>query len=154
MLDEASIKSENKVYGKRSIRDPKRYASDSGGASRFFNNFEPDPEAPPFYYTGKIAGGERGEDMGDGVINNHPTVKARKLMTHLVKMVTPPGGRVLDPFAGSGSALVAAIKEGFSCLGIEKEPEYHAIAQKRVESSIGANTTLGDLMSELGISED
>ena len=63
--------------------------------------------------------------------NNHPTVKPTDLMAWLVRLVTPPGGIVLDPFAGSGSTLVAARREGFGFIGIEREPEYVEIARKR-----------------------
>lgn len=64
--------------------------------------------------------------------NHHPTVKPTDLMAWLVRLVTPPGGTVLDPFAGSGSTLVAAKREGFGFVGIEREPEYVKIAQARV----------------------
>jgi DNA modification methylase len=66
--------------------------------------------------------------------NKHPTVKSTKLMAYLVRLITPPGGTVLDPFAGSGSTGVAALEEGFQFLGIEKEPEYYEIAKE----SLGA----------------
>jgi len=65
--------------------------------------------------------------------NNHPTVKPIKLMSYLIKMITPPGGIVLDPFLGSGSTGLAAIKSGFKFIGIEKEAEYMEIAKKRME---------------------
>jgi len=64
--------------------------------------------------------------------NNHPTVKPTDLMAWLVRLITPPGGTVLDPFAGSGSTLVAAKREGFSYVGIEQEAEYVEIAKARV----------------------
>jgi DNA modification methylase len=64
--------------------------------------------------------------------NKHPTVKSTKLMAYLVRLITPPGGTVLDPFAGSGSTGVAALEEGFQFLGIEKEPEYYEIAKERL----------------------
>jgi len=66
--------------------------------------------------------------------NNHPTVKPLKLMEYLVKLVTPPGGIVLDPFAGSGTTCMACQKLGFKFIGIEKEAEYVEIAQKRLEA--------------------
>ena len=91
-------------------------AGDSGGASRFF-------------YTAKATGDERGAG------NTHPTVKPVALMRWLVRMVTPPGGLVLDPFCGSGSTLVAASLEGFSAVGVEREPEYAAIARGRIYDS-------------------
>ncbi|HOA36683.1 MAG TPA: site-specific DNA-methyltransferase [Bacillota bacterium] len=64
--------------------------------------------------------------------NNHPTVKPTDLMAWLCRLVTPPGGIVLDPFAGSGSTLVAAKREGFQYIGIEREAEYVEIAKARV----------------------
>ena len=64
--------------------------------------------------------------------NNHPTVKPTDLMRYLCRMVTPPGGVVLDPFMGSGSTLKAAELEGFSAIGIELSPEYIAIARRRI----------------------
>jgi DNA modification methylase len=91
--------------------------SDAGGASRFF-------------YVAKAS---RKERSGGGVIDNrHPTVKPVKLMRYLVRMVTPRDGVVLDPFAGSGTTGVAAVLEGFDFIGIEREPQYVAIARARV----------------------
>lgn len=72
----------------------------------------------------------RGEEIG--TTNSHPTVKPTDLMEWLVRLVTPPGGIVLDPFAGSGSTLVAAKREGFKYIGIEQEAEYVEIARARV----------------------
>jgi len=86
---------------------------DSGGASRFF-------------YCAKASK----RDRGNG--NKHPTVKPTALMQWLVRLVTPPGGTVLDPFAGSGTTLVAAKAEGFHAIGIEREAEYVAIIKARV----------------------
>ena len=53
-------------------------------------------------------------------------------MRWLVKLVTPPGGVVLDPFMGSGTTGVASVKEGFSFIGVEREPEYITIAEARI----------------------
>jgi site-specific DNA-methyltransferase (adenine-specific) len=64
--------------------------------------------------------------------NYHPTVKPVALMRHLVRLVTPPGGTVLDPFAGSGTTLVAAILEGFDAIGCEMTDEYLPIIEGRV----------------------
>lgn len=64
--------------------------------------------------------------------NTHPTVKPIELMRYLVRMVTPPDGTVLDPFAGSGSTLCAAALEGFEHIGVEREEEYVTIARERV----------------------
>lgn len=65
--------------------------------------------------------------------NNHPTVKPTELMRYLCRLVTPPGGIVLDPFMGSGSTGKAAVLEGFRFVGIEREAEYMAIAKARID---------------------
>lgn len=65
--------------------------------------------------------------------NFHPTVKPLKLMRWLCRLVTPQGGRVLDPFSGSGTTLAAAILEGFDCLGMELTDEYIPIIDGRCE---------------------
>ena len=67
--------------------------------------------------------------------NVHPTVKPVDLMRHLVRLVTPPGGTVLDPFLGSGTTGLAAEMEGFAWIGIEKEAEYVAIAEARLNGT-------------------
>ena len=66
--------------------------------------------------------------------NSHPTVKPTDLMAYLCRLVTPPGGVVLDPFMGSGSTGKAALREGFSFIGIEREEEYFNIANSRIEN--------------------
>jgi site-specific DNA-methyltransferase (adenine-specific) len=67
-----------------------------------------------------------------GVGNNHPTVKPVALMEYLITMVSTPGATILDPFAGSGTTLVAAKQAGRNAIGIELSPEYAAIAERRV----------------------
>ena len=89
---------------------------DTGGASRFF-------------YTAKAS---RADRSTNGANNTHPTVKPTDLMRWLVRLVTPPGGVVLDPFAGSGSTLVAARAEGVRSIGIEREDEYAQIIAARL----------------------
>jgi hypothetical protein len=64
--------------------------------------------------------------------NVHPCVKPLALMRYLCKLITPPGGLILDPFMGSGSTGVAALQEGFQFIGIELSPEYAAIAERRI----------------------
>jgi len=66
--------------------------------------------------------------------NNHPTVKPIALMEYLIKMVTPKGGIVLDPFVGSGTTCMAAKKTGRDFIGIEKEPQYVKIAEARIKA--------------------
>jgi DNA modification methylase len=68
--------------------------------------------------------------------NHHPTVKATALMRYLCRLITPPGGTILDPFMGSGSTGKAAHREGFRFVGIEIDPNYVAIATKRIEHEI------------------
>ena len=89
---------------------------DSGGASRFF-------------YTAKASRREREAGCES---NGHPTVKPIALMRWLCRLVTPPGGLVLDPFNGSGSTGCAAVLEGFRYLGAELDAEYVEIARKRI----------------------
>jgi hypothetical protein len=72
--------------------------------------------------------------------NNHPTVKPIALMEYLIKMVTPKGGIVLDPFAGSGSTLVAAKQNGFQYIGIEMTAEYIPIIEARLKGIKKDNT--------------
>jgi DNA modification methylase len=67
--------------------------------------------------------------------NNHPTVKPTELMRYLCRLITPPGGTVLDPFNGSGSTGKAAVLEGFNYVGIELNPEYVAIAEARIKAN-------------------
>lgn len=83
------------------------------------------------FYSPKATARERHEGL-DEKGNEHPTVKPTDLMRWLVRLVTPPGGVVLDPFAGSGSTLKAAELEGFSAIGIELEPAYLEIARRRI----------------------
>ena len=65
--------------------------------------------------------------------NSHPTVKPTELMRYLCRLITPPGGLILDPFVGSGSTGKAAMLEGFQFIGIEREAEYAEIARMRIE---------------------
>ena len=104
------------TYGAFAGDDPDRLGhADSGGASRFF-------------YIAKAASAERPKKGGIA----HPTVKPLDLMRWLVRLVTPPGGLVLDPFAGSGTTLEAAIVEGFRCIGIEREADYLPLIDQRI----------------------
>jgi site-specific DNA-methyltransferase (adenine-specific) len=81
----------------------------------------------------RVARGERPPSAESGPRqNHHPTVKPVALMRWLVRLVTPPGGTVLDPFAGSGTTLVAATLEGFDAIGIEMTDDYLPIIEGRV----------------------
>jgi DNA modification methylase len=86
----------------------------------------------------RVSRGERPPSAESGPRrNHHPTVKPVALMRWLVRMVTPPGGTVLDPFMGSGTTGVAAMQEGFEFIGIELNPEYVAIAERRIDAAKG-----------------
>ena len=80
-------------------------------------------------YPIKTGGGNLRDTQGR---NHHPTVKPIALMRWLCRLITPPGGLVLDPFMGSGTTGCAAILEGFNFVGIEREPEYIEIARRRI----------------------
>lgn len=82
--------------------------------------------AARFFYAAKASRKERGEG------NTHPTVKPLSLMRWLVRLITPPNGVCLDPFAGSGSTLVACREEGRKAIGIEQNAEYVEIIQRRL----------------------
>lgn len=117
-------------------------------------------EAARFFYTPKAATSDRNDGL-DGLEdpprltilkeisrqtdqqrankrNIHPTVKPTDLMQYLCRLVTPPGGTVLDPFMGSGSTGKAAQMEGFRFIGCERDPDYFAIAKARVETAHGS----------------
>lgn len=94
---------------------------------------EPKSGASRFFYVAKASKRERGEG------NVHPTVKPIALMEYLIKLVTPENGTVLDPFLGSGTTLLAAIKNDFAYIGIEREADYVAIARARIKSATSEN---------------
>nr|DAN85914.1 MAG TPA: adenine-specific methyltransferase [Caudoviricetes sp.] len=73
-----------------------------------------------------------GAGRTSGARNDHPTVKPTALMQWLVRLVTPPGGTVLDPFTGSGSTGKACALEGFEFIGFEMDPHYCEIAEQRI----------------------
>ena len=85
-----------------------------------------------FFYVAKAGRRERPEV--DGV--KHPTVKPLALMRHLCRLVTPPGGVILEPFAGSGTTVEAAMLEGFDVVGIEREAEYLPLIGARVQRAL------------------
>jgi len=131
-------------------RHPAKSHDDTGTAARFF---------PSFRYVAKASRGEREAGLtgamrrwdesrdpaapgannprnrsgADGRSNHHPTVKPVEVMRWLVRLVAPPGGVVLDPFAGSGTTGCACVVEGVDFLGVEREPEYAELARERIE---------------------
>lgn len=136
------------IYGAFESYNERSYEADTGGPSRFF-------------YCAKASRAERNaglEGMPERVVhdpepngrawdipgshstaraNHHPTVKPVDLMRWLVRLVTPPGGLVLDPFMGSGTTGVACVLEGLSFVGIEREAEYAEIARRRIARAQG-----------------
>lgn len=105
---------------KRAMIRPEAIYADSGGASRFL-------------YTAKASKSER---THNGAVENlHSTVKPLNLMRWLVRLITPAGGVVLDPFCGSGTTLCASILEGFDVIGFENDPKSAATARARVAAT-------------------
>ena len=116
----------NHVYGAMKEATPFDI-DEKGGASRFF---------PVFKYQAKAPKKERPViEREDGSKIQHPTVKPVALMEWLVELITPPGGTVLDPFAGSGTTLQAAINKGFTPIGIEQDADYIKLIEKRLEAT-------------------
>jgi site-specific DNA-methyltransferase (adenine-specific) len=127
------------------------FYGDTGSAARFFycakaskrdrNEGLDDSYAKQVDETRKVGsrGGNNPRNRGANErINHHPTVKPTALMQYLVRLVTPGGGIVLDPFMGSGSTGKAAMLEGFDFIGIEQEIDYLKIAQARIEHAVVA----------------
>lgn len=108
--------------------------ADAGGASRFF---------PVFRYEAKAATSER--PTVNGVA--HPTVKPLELMRWLVRLVTPDGGLVLDPFAGSGTTAEACIHEHMRCITIEREAEYLTLVLARLSKPMEIGFNFGEEVS-------
>jgi site-specific DNA-methyltransferase (adenine-specific) len=94
-----------------------------------------DGSAARFFYCAKANKKDRNEGL-NGEANNHPTVKPTDLMRYLCRLITPPGGTVLDPFLGSGTTGKAALLEGFNFVGIEMEESYLDIAKQRIQQVI------------------
>jgi len=108
---------------------------DAGGASRYFLNAPIDAEdwdGVRFRYQSKASRVERSAGLPDGQRSDHPCVKPVALMSWLARLVCPPGGLILDPFAGSGSTGVACVREGFRFVGIEQDESYASIAEARI----------------------
>ena len=92
--------------------------------------------AARFFYCAKASRRDREEGMEGAGKNHHPTVKPTSLMRYLCRLVTRPGGLVLDPFCGSGSTGKAALLEGFRFVGLDREAEYCAIARARCAAAV------------------
>lgn len=107
---------------------------DQGGASRFF-------------YTAKADAAERPRVNGVA----HPTVKPLDLMRWLVRLVTPPGGVVLDPFAGSGTTVEAGMLEQFQCVAVEREVDYLPLIVARIHRRIDPVKAVQHQGDDLGL---
>ena len=108
--------------------------NDTGGASRYF-------------YVAKADASERPRVNGTA----HPTVKPLALMRWLVRLVTPPGGTVLEPFAGSGTTVEACIVEGFQCIAIEREADYLPLIRQRIDRRRDPVEALRGQAADLGL---
>lgn len=138
------------VFGDYGQRDNFNPRGDTGSAARFFYCAKADradrnegcehlKTNPPNWSSGEQSPGtfqSKGTDRSSP--NHHPTVKPTKLMRWLVRMVTPKGGLVFDPFAGSGSTAKAAVLEGIDCILIEREEAYLPIINARVTFAQGS----------------
>jgi site-specific DNA-methyltransferase (adenine-specific) len=132
----------NRIYGKLGRQEDRQPGTtDTGSAARFFYCAKASAKDRDEGVAGVAGGmsGRRDGSMGSITMrkNTHPTVKPTDLMRYLCRLVTPPGGIVLDPFMGSGSTGKAAILEGFQFIGIEREAEYLAIAEARISHASG-----------------
>jgi site-specific DNA-methyltransferase (adenine-specific) len=99
---------------------------------------EQDKSAARFFYSAKASKKDRDEGLPpatNGRANTHPTVKPTALMQYLCRLVTPPGGVVLDPFMGSGSTGRGAVLEGLSFIGVEMDANYFDIADARIAAA-------------------
>ncbi len=130
-------------YGPRNDFQPR---NDFGSAARFFYCAKADRAEREYGLEGmgkkdlRWSSGEQSpgtfqsEGTNRSVKNHHPTVKPLALMSYLIRLITPPGGIVVDPFAGSGSTCVASIRRDFQFIASEAEADYCAIAQKRIDA--------------------
>lgn len=133
------------IYGKYAQKRITSCFADKGSAARFFycakaskKDRDEGLEGFALKKAGAMSGAEYRPDKPTNHpmrANNHPTVKPTDLMRYLCRLVTPPGGTVLDPFMGSGSTGKAAIMEGFHFIGIEREAEYVEIARARISAT-------------------
>lgn len=141
---EPSSKTAN-AFGDFAARAPSEPRGDTGSAARFFycakaSKRDRDEGLEGFELGNnmRVNGPRESEEAKHATLraNIHPTVKPTDLMRYLCRLVTPPGGTVLDCYTGSGSTGKAAILEGFNFIGIEREAEYLEIASARIQSAI------------------
>lgn len=111
------------------------------------NGFVPEWFVASFQSGRKLAASERPRVNGTA----HPTVKPLDLMRWLVRLVTPPGGTVLEPFAGSGTTVEACIIEGFQCIAIEREADYLPLIRQRIDRRRDPVEALRGQAADLGL---
>jgi DNA modification methylase len=116
---------------------PSAYGADAAGGFTTMETYGDTGGASRFFYVAKAPKKERPNVEGIA----HPTVKPLKLMRWLVRLVTPPGGLVLDPFGGSGTTAEAAILEGFNVTVIEREADYLPLIEARLARAFTATAT-------------
>jgi hypothetical protein len=131
--DSAEVREAFAAFGERSGSEPAPQTAQRAslgwgmGADGFKPGYADTGTAARFFYTAKASRRDRGRG------NHHPCVKSLRLMEWLVKLSSPPGGTVLDPFAGSGSTLRACLGIGRNAIGIELDEHYCAIAARRLD---------------------
>ena len=151
MLDPAAAQTLDDATGVRRSGDAPTRRNSTKYSSRVYNGqFQGQTECRPsraasaagpsrFYYCSKAAARDRNRTLGAEPINNtHPCVKPTDLMRWLVRLATPPGGTVVDPFTGSGSTGIAALLEHRSFVGIERNATDARTARARLHSSANA----------------
>jgi site-specific DNA-methyltransferase (adenine-specific) len=123
-----------KNYGEEYAKEQRQYGGGTFGGGGYEGNstYADVGGASRFFYTAKANSNERPNVEGTG----HPTVKPLELMRYLVRLVTPPGGTVLEPFGGSGTTIEACVIEGFRCIAIELTEEYLTLIAQRLTKPI------------------
>ena len=181
--DTSGLLSNPNVYGSFSGENKGESAGgfgDEGGASRFFYKTEYSEDDCLYIYCPKPSRTEKEKGLDDleskkvndgrkadidnayqrGVTerkNTHPTVKPISLMRYLTRLVTPAGGRVLEPYSGSGTTLVSCGFEGFDCVAFDLYSEYCRIAYHRAKGNLGDSVDIFargfDLVESKGVNE-
>lgn len=130
-------RSQGTVYGSIKVTGTQHYQPRDAGGS-----------AARFFYSAKA-------DSDDRIGSKHPTVKPVDLMRYLVRLVTPPGGTVLDCFAGTGTTGEAAWREGFNAVLIEREPEYQQDIAERMRLCLaGPDEKRREIIKRRGLADD
>ena len=141
------------VYGYQYPRETVSHKS-KGGASRFFYQAKASQAERWFYCTickKAYPMKERDKHLHNApeetkykYLEFHPTQKPEDLICYLMRLITPPNGTTIDPFLGSGTAIIAAEREGFNCIGIDSNPEYCEIALRRGRAELAQQKISGE----------